>query len=183
MKSQREPEQTIVADRLTYLERAARVAREVVADLSGEVVARGMGITRTTLARKIADMPLATREERERRSNHLAAGEVAMLPLERMLSYVNRMYLEPNGYTAVKLPDATKSGSTLELVASMHRESSEATTAALSALSRGHIDRGRALSAIKEARESIAVSLEFIAVAESALREGVVAFGDARGAA
>lgn len=177
-----EPEQAVVLDRLTFLELAAKIARETIADLSGESVARRMGITRTTLARKIADMPLATREERERRPHHLTAGEVAMLPVERLISFVNRMYLEPNGYAAVKLPDATKSGSNLELVVSMHRESSEATSAALAALSKGHIDRGRALAAIKEARESIAVSLEFIAIAEAALREGVVSFNE-RGAA
>jgi predicted transcriptional regulator len=175
------PEQEIVADRLTLLERAARIVREEIAGLTGEVVAERLGITRTTLTRKIQETPLATREEREKRP-HLSAGEIAMLPLDRMLRVVSRLYLEPNGYAAVKLPDATKSGGNLELVTTMHRESSEATSAALAALSRGHMDRARALTLIKESRESIAVHLEAIAIAETALSEGVVAFNE-RGAA
>lgn len=175
------PEQDFVCDRLTFLERAAQVVREEVAGLTGEKLAERLGIERTTLAKKLVDMPLATRKERVNRP-HIAAGEVAMLPPKAMLAVVSRLYLEPNGYAAVKLPEASRSGSNLELVTTMHREASEATGAALLALSKGHMDRSHALTLIKESRESIAAHLEVIAIAEAALREGVVSFNE-RGAA
>ncbi len=174
-------EQTGAPDRITSLETAARVVREETSGTTGEWLANRFGISRTTVLNKIRELTHATRDERERRP-HIAAGEVAMLPVEIMLRVVSRLYLEPSGYAAVKLPEASRSGSNLELVTTMHREASEATGAALLALSKGHMDRSHALTLIKESRESIAAHLEVIAIAEAALREGVISF-DQRGAA
>jgi hypothetical protein len=174
-----DPERDASTRRLNFLARAVETVSEELtrAGISDTSAAALMGIGRTELARKLARVSLARDDDDEQRKRrHIFLGEIAALPVESMVRIVNRLFLEPNGYAAVKLPEASKSRSNLELVSNMHRESSESTSAALIALSKGHIDRAHAADLIKEAREVIAVQLEAIAIAESAIREGVIGF-------
>lgn len=178
MSERNDTENEISRARLKSMARVVEIVTDELdkADIPDVRAATMLGISRTRFMQKIARVSVHRDDESPSRTG-LFLAEIAMLPVAVMVRIVNRALLEPNGYTATKLPQATRSGSNLELVTSMHRESSEATSAALAALTSGHMDRAKALNAIKESRESIAVSLEFIALAESALREGVVAFG------
>ena len=78
------------------------------------------------------------------------------------------------GYTAVCLPTASSSASTIDAVARVHRASASVTARGMQIVAAGHCSRAVGAAMASDIDDAIAGLLELKALATSAMNEGVV---------
>lgn len=158
--------------------RTARVRREerraaVSVSLARALDAEGLSV-REAAALMGCDESLVRRYADPHESAGISAADLAALPLSVRRALVAE-HLAP-GHDLVALPAASGDlGCDLAHATEAHRESSEAVSVALAALSDGHVTAAEGAQLVRECDEAIATLLRLRALGQTAVRERVIA--------